>query len=272
MTAKKILITGAYGLIGNLTYQHLSQLSDAYLVYGLDRNDEPSNRIAAVDATIIPPQRFGKIDLTDMAGMQTAVQGMEAVVHMAADAGSGDWDSLLRNNIIGVKNLFEACHSANVKRLVFASSVMVNFGYFAEEPFKAIREGHFEDVPADFQPLTHLQPPRPTTDYAATKLFGEALAYRYAHNYGMSILCLRIGWVVAENRPRPKYGRSAWCSFRDICQLIQKCLEAPEDLRFDIFHGISNNRYGFVDLEHARDILGYHPQDSAEDFTVDENP
>ena len=33
----------------------------------------------------------------------------------------------------------------------------------------------------------------------------------------------------------------------------------------DIFYAISNNRWGYRDLEHARQVLGFVPQDAAEE-------
>ncbi len=188
---------------------------------------------------------------------------------MAAEPGGNEWDRILPNNLAGAYNVFEACRQAGVERIVFASSVMVHYGHFAEDPFKALREGRFAEVPDDFERLTQDDRPRPTTLYAASKVWGEALGSYYAEVHGLSCLCLRVGWVVAENRPRPHYGYSAWCSHRDICQLVQRCLEAPPELKFDIFYGFSNNRYAFADLEHTRQVLGYEPQDSAD---WDESP
>ena len=36
-------------------------------------------------------------------------------------------------------------------------------------------------------------------------------------------------------------------------------------VRFDIFYGMSNNDYRGTDIEHARQVIGYEPQDRAED-------
>jgi hypothetical protein len=36
------------------------------------------------------------------------------------------------------------------------------------------------------------------------------------------------------------------------------------DLGFNIFYGVSDNAYNWVDIDHARDVVGYEPQDSAE--------
>ncbi|MEP7358514.1 MAG: NAD(P)-dependent oxidoreductase, partial [Anaerolineales bacterium] len=101
---------------------------------------------------------------------------------------------------------------------------------------------------------------------ACSKVFGEALAHMYAYTHGLSCLCLRIGWVVADDRPPGPRAQLLWCSQRDIVQIIERCLSAPAALRFDIFFGQSANRYNLVDIQHARDVLGYLPQDRAEDY------
>ena len=43
-----------------------------------------------------------------------------------------------------------------------------------------------------------------------------------------------------------------------------KSIEAPARVRFDIFYGVSDNTRGYRDLSHAREILGYSPQDDAD--------
>ena len=48
-------------------------------------------------------------------------------------------------------------------------------------------------------------------------------------------------------------------------QYAERCVDAPEDLRFDIFYGMSRNRYCWVDVSHAMDVLGYDPQDVGDD-------
>jgi nucleoside-diphosphate-sugar epimerase len=86
----------------------------------------------------------------------------------------------------------------------------------------------------------------------------------YAYQYGLSCIVLRIGWVVSEDQPRGKWGSTVWCSQRDIVQLVERCILAPESLRFDVFFGHSANRWNFVDIQHAREVLGFEPQDGAE--------
>ena len=261
----KILITGVYGLIGNLVYAHLARFPDAYAVYGTARRRQHSDRLSENQVCILPEDHFFLADLTDFERMKSIVQGMDVVVHMAADPSGGHgWESVLQNNVIGAYHVFEACRLGGVKRVIFASSVQVSFGYGMDEPFGAILKGQIGDIPADIPIITHDMPNRPMNLYAASKVWGEALAHLYAYRHGMSCLVLRIGWVVAEDRPRGHMG-SDWCSWRDINQIVQRCIDAPESLKFDIFYGVSDNRYRFLDISHAREVLGYIPQDRAEE-------
>jgi hypothetical protein len=54
------------------------------------------------------------------------------------------------------------------------------------------------------------------------------------------------------------------CSHTDRAQMVVKCLEAPDAVRYDIFYGASDNRRGYRDWTHARDVVGYEPTGSAE--------
>jgi hypothetical protein len=42
---------------------------------------------------------------------------------------------------------------------------------------------------------------------------------------------------------------------------VERCVEAPDDLRFAIFFGVSDNRARFRDIAHARELVGYVPHD-----------
>ena len=44
-----------------------------------------------------------------------------------------------------------------------------------------------------------------------------------------------------------------------------KAIAAPADLHFGTFFVNSDNRYGYRDLERGRKLLGYVPEDRAED-------
>ena len=262
-----VLITGANGLIGNIVYAHLAAQPEKYAVYGNARRAQPSARAEKMNYTSIPPERMRLADLTDFAGLQQAVSGIDVVVHMAADASGGSgWESIRDNNIQGTYHVFEASRLAGVKRVIFASTNQVVFGYMRQEPYPALFERGLDALsPGEFPSIDHTQPTRTLNYYACSKVFGESLAHMYAYTHGMSCICLRIGWVTPDDHlPQPR-ARVLWCSQRDIIQIVEKCILAPDDLRYDVFFGQSDNDYNFVDIQHAKDVLGYRPQDNAED-------
>jgi len=185
---------------------------------------------------------------------------------MAANpAPDAPWEAILNSNMIGGYNAFEACRLEGVPRIIYASSIMATWGYQLDEPYKSIKEGRFEDVPKDFHIVKNTDPVRPTEPYSASKVWGEALARTYADAHGLSCLCMRIGWVNAEDTPGNLSSGAFWCSQRDIVQLAERCVNAPEDLKFDIFYGLSDCAYRWADIDHGREVLGYAPQDRAED-------
>ena len=51
-----------------------------------------------------------------------------------------------------------------------------------------------------------------------------------------------------------------------MADMTVKCIEAPADLRFDVFFVVSNNRWGYRDISRAIEVVGYDPKDNAEDF------
>ena len=267
---KKVLITGVYGLIGNAVYRRLLGHSEAYEVHGLSRRRHASGRISEAAMAEVPGGLFHLADLKDSEAVCRAVEGMDVIIHMAADpSGRRGWESVLNSNVIGAYNIFEAARLANVQRVVFASSIQTVFGYRDTEPYTTLFAARYDEVdPETIPALTHKDSARPLNLYASSKVWGEALAHTYAYRHGLSCLVLRIGWVVEEDRPPNPWGRNQWCSRRDIAQLCQCCVDAPDDLRFDLFYGVSNNDYNWVDIQHARDVLGYVPLDRAEDRIV----
>ncbi len=264
---KKVLITGANGLIGSLLYTRLASQLGVYDPYGMDFHARPLPRVAALNLPAIPAEKLHVADLADFVAVQHAVEGMDVVIHLGADTNSsGAWESILSNNITGSYHVFEACRQAGVKRVVFASSNQVVFGYRTEEPYKSLFEGRFDDVsPQDIRPIQVTQATRTLNYYSASKAYGESLAQIYAYVHGLSCICLRFGWVTADDRLATPTARILFCSQRDVVQVIERSINAPDSLRFDVFFAHSDNLYNLVDIQHTKDVLGYVPQDHAED-------
>ena len=247
---KRVLVTGANGLIGSALRRIAG---DKYEWRALNRRDLPE----------VPTTQA---DISDLEAIRPAFDGIDTVVHLAADARvAASWDELLGPNFTGTYNVFQAAADAGVKRVIFASSGATVAGIQREEPLKALVEGRYSDVGGTWPMLTHESMPRPLGLYGVSKVFGEALARHFVDTTPLSIICLRIGWVGAKDRPESPAHWANWCSQRDIVQAIERSIDAPPSLRYDIFFVTSDNRWSYRDLEHARRVLGFVPQDKAEE-------
>ena len=258
----RILLTGGCGFQG-------SHLAESWLNAGHDItvlntfSEEGLRNIEAFSSGITVV--WGSV--TDPEIVEKTVRGRDVVVHMAADPRpEAPWEDILNSNVIGTYHTFEASRLAGVKRIITASSGQATLGYRQDEPYRAITEERYDDVPDGFRLIDHLMPTRPENIYGCSKVWSEALARVYSGSQGMSCIALRIRWVLAEDRPPYLQARDVWCSQRDIAQLVERCINAPDSLRFDLFYGMSDNRYSWVDIDHPRQVVGYEPQDRAEDW------
>jgi nucleoside-diphosphate-sugar epimerase len=232
----KVLITGAVGRIGSFLTQHLAECYQFVL----------SDLHPPEDARGFP---FVVADIADLEVMRRLCQGVDTVVHLAADPSTeATWESLLPRNIVGLYNIFQAAHEAGCRRVVFASSVNAVSGY-----------------PREMQVRTDM-PVRPANLYGASKAWGEALACFFADQRGLSAICLRFGWVISRDSELLKTQRGLLgiaLTYEDLAQLVAASIDAPDTLRFGVFHGVSNNRWKRLDISDTRAILGYAPEDDA---------
>ena len=250
---KKVLVTGMSGLIGGLLRDHLERLG-GYELSALNRR-----QVEGVPCL--------QADIAALEAIKPAFEGIDVVVHLAAYTGedADSWEGNLSGNIVGAYNVYEAARLAGVKRVIFASTGNTIRGFGAVEPYKAISEGRYDDVPSEFPKITHEQV-WPQGVYGAAKVWGEALGRHFSDAYGLSVLCVRIGAVREVNKPINEREYSTYLSHRDIVQMLQRCIDAPDDLKYDIFFALSDNKWGYRDLDHPREVIGFVPQDSADVF------
>ena len=252
MTKVKVLVTGMSGRIGTALNNHLGH---KYSFTGLTRN--PMTGIDNVTA-----------DVTDLDSITPHFKGHKTVVHLAAALSDGySIDDIINRNVKGVYNVYEAARIAGVERVIFASSGNTIVGYTLDSPYKEIEAGQYHLIRDNWRRITHLDPVRPNNPYGASKVWGEALGRYYSDYHGLSVLCIRFGWLPQENRPSDDSRTySVWTSHQDAAQMVDLCIKAPDELRFDTFFCLSNNKWGYRDLNHARETLNYEPIDNAEDY------
>jgi len=183
----KILITGGAGFIGSHLTDHLMKAKCDVTVL----DNLTSGSLKSIEPWL-KNERFKLIegDLKDPADIEGAITGAELVFHLAANpevrVGETDPTVHFQENLTATFNLLEAMRkSASAKTLVFASTSTV---YGETEIFP---------TPEDYGPLI------PISTYGASKLGCEALAFSYAHTFGLRTLILRLANVIG---PRAAHG------------------------------------------------------------------
>lgn len=245
MKLPRLLITGSQGRIGTVLTKGLD---DSFEVFGLDLIDSPGERTFKVDVS----------DYEEMSNVLTNIIPLPYIVHLAADPRvRGSWESVLKNNIIGTKNVYVAAKEYGVRKVIFASSNHVTGAYERISP-----KLHEQPKP---KLITINDPVRPDSDYGTSKIFGEAVARQYYELYGIHSVCLRIGSFLADDNPtRNERARRTWISHRDLIQLVKKSILS--DVEFGIYYGVSNNKGRFWDISNAEEEIGYCPEDDASVF------
>lgn len=231
----RILLTGAAGRIGSLISARLTDRYDWLLT---------DCKTPVTTHGLL----FVQADIADIEQIRPLCENIDTVIHLAAIPYDSTWETLLPSNLIGVHNIFQAALEANCKRVIFASSIQAVDGYPKEMQIQ-------EDIPV-----------APSTLYGATKVWGEAVASFYAQQKQLSAICLRLGWVLPNQSAHlvpsnPRLNRVL--THEDLLRLIIACIEAPDQVRFGVFNGLSNNRHQRLDISHTCAVLNYAPQDDA---------
>ncbi|XP_042520340.1 3beta-hydroxysteroid-dehydrogenase/decarboxylase [Macadamia integrifolia] len=121
--------------------------------------------------------QYVSADLRDKAHVIKACQGAEVVFHMAAPDSSVNNHQLHHSvNVVGTKNVIDACIECKVKRLIYTSSPSVVF-----DGVHGIFNGD-ESIP---------YPPKHNDSYSATKAEGEALVIKSNGTNGLLTCCIR---------------------------------------------------------------------------------
>ena len=172
----RVLVTGGAGFIGSHVVDRLRQARIEPRIY--DSRRSPHHSASEVDAV--------KGDLLDLPALTRAMEGCQAVVHLAAaadvDEVAADPAQAEQVNSRGTLNVLEAARSVGLSRVIYASTIWVYSGPGAVD----------EETPLDLP--DHL--------YTATKLAGEMYCRSYGELYGLECTILRFG-IPYGPRARP---------------------------------------------------------------------
>lgn len=170
-----ILVTGGCGLIGSSTIdQILADYSPARIVIldNLTRGSLSNVSSALADKRV----KLVRGDIRDLNVVRSAVQGMNAVMHMAAlriTACAAEPREAFETMCAGTFNVVEEARRAGVEKIVAASSASI---YGLAEDFPT-REDH--------------HPYNDETWYGASKVMLEGLLRSYKAMYGLPYVALR---------------------------------------------------------------------------------
>lgn len=232
----RVLVTGAAGRIGSNFYAGLA--------------GEFTFRLADVsDRVLSMPSREDDeaitLDIADAEACRAACEGIDSVLHLAADPRpNADTASLLRNNIQGTSNVFKGALATSVTRVVFASSIWAVKGY------------------ADTWDVDTDRAPWPINLYGASKVFGEGWCATFGNSApDRSAIAIRIGAYEAPRMHQPnipEWDYASYVSVPDLNDLIVRSLTAELETSA-VVHGISNNRKRTLSYQRTADLLGYAP-------------
>ena len=169
----KLVITGSKGLIGSFTFEY-ARAQTGITTFGVD----------AVGRGNVAD--YLSADLTDFGQTVDALDGAQAVIHLAAIPSQRMFPAAKTyvSNVAMTWNVFEACARLKIKRVVAASSVQAIYTVTPKHPRL------FPYFPID----EHI-PPDPQDDYSMCKTTGEALGEMFARHHGLTVVTIRPPWV-----------------------------------------------------------------------------
>ena len=141
-------------------------------------------------------------------------------MHLGGQSIEADWETVLRANIVGRYNLFEAARRRGVKRVVFASTNHVMGFYPAHHPDRPPRA-----AAADIA-LRRQQGVRRGDGSLLRRQVRDRRAVHRIGNFA--------------DQPLDSRRLSIWISPRDFRQLVRIGLEHPE-IHFEIVYGASES-------------------------------
>lgn len=250
----KALITGATGFLGGALTHRLHGMG--WEVTALGRNPAKLNELEDAGMNPIRADISKKSELTEV------FKGQEIVFHCAAlPSPWGNFEKFYQANVIGTRNVVQACLENKVKRLMYVSTPSIYFDYNS-------RVGVKEDDPL----------PEPISHYARTKLLAEEEVDKGSAQ-GLAVVSIRPRAIFGEGDtvifprliPRLRSGRLPILGdgenivdltyIQNVVDALLLCAESPKNTlgkKYSISNGEPIKIWKLI--ERICDELGYpHP-------------
>ncbi len=272
----KVLVTGGAGYIGSVLVRQL--LNKGYFVRVIDSLKFGGD--ALYDVMLNPNFEFMLGDIRNAGDVSKALDGMDAVAHLAAIVGDPACkkfsEEATATNWTGSVALFEAAEKNNIKRFVFASTCS-NYGKMPD--------------PDSF--VTETSALNPVSLYAELKVKFEKYLLEEKKNSGVCTTALRFSTVygfsprirfdltvneftrnAAVHGEQEIWGPQFWrpyCHVDDLARAVVLSLESPEEkVRANVFNvGSTEENYnkGMIIEEVCKVVPGVkvHFVESSED-------
>ena len=304
----KILVTGAAGFIGSSFVRlFLKRHPDSHIVT-FDKLTYAGNIKNLESVMDDKNHTFIKGDICQPEQVEKAFDGVEAVVHFAAeshvDRSIEDASTFIKTNVTGTGVLLEAARRRSVKKFVHVST---------DEVYGSIAEGLFTEQ-------SHLHPNSP---YSASKAGSDLLALSYHATFGLPVAVTRCSnnfgpyqfpekliplfitnamedrelpiygdglytrdWIYVDDhssaiesvllngRPGETYNIGGSCEKKniEITDLILKKLGKPDSLKRYVQDRLGHDRRYAIDSSKIQTELGWKPEhdfDKAIGDTID---
>lgn len=212
----RIIVTGGTGRAGRYIIPELVQ--HGYQVVNVD-----------LARTLEPGVGFLRADLTDFGQTVSALQGTDAVIHMAAIPGPRHFvpQVVFSTNVLSTWNVLRAAELLRIPKLVLGSSVNAMGASWS----RAI-------VPPFYFPVDEEHPTRAEDSYSLSKWVGEQLANGFARRRQVQIASFRFAVLWEDEHlsylrqnpitdPLPD-AKSFWCylHLKDCARACRMAVEA----------------------------------------------
>lgn len=188
-----VLVTGATGFVGKWTVVRL--LQSGYRVRGTIRSMRKASDVFTSVTNQVGRDAAARLelveaDLLDDKGWAEAMQGVTAVMHVAAAIRADeprDQNLVIRPALEGTERVLKATHAAGIKRIIITSSIAtVGYGHGHTTGKRVYNETHF----------TNLDGMKFKWAYCIGKTKAERLAWDFSKANGLELTTIHPGAII----------------------------------------------------------------------------